>query len=281
MPDPRAPRPNSRYGGRDLQVRRTRLLALGSLGFAVLAVLIVFVDAYAGSSPAPPHSGRAHRVAAAHRRRAPSFAVGTTTLHLVDTSRTLTLPDGQTEPRPIETVVRYPALGGAGGEETPAATPATAKGPYPLIVFGHGFDATPTVYAALLNRWTRAGYVVAAPIFPLENSQAPGGASQADLINEPADMSFVISHLIEESGRGVGAARAHDRRQPHRRRGAGRRRRRGADGGVRPCDAGQAHRRRGDPLGFGDTAARAVHVPRHRARAARGAGIDGHDQHVE
>ncbi|HUA10543.1 MAG TPA: hypothetical protein VMA83_00895 [Solirubrobacteraceae bacterium] len=205
MSEPRAPRPKSRLGARARDAGRTRALAVGALALALAAVLTIFVDAYAGSSHAPARTARQRRVARRSRRRAPpAFAVGTTTVHLVDTSRTITLPEGRDIPRPLETIVRYPAVGGVGGEETPGATPATAKGPYPLIVFGHGFDATPSTYAALLNRWTRAGYVVAAPVFPLENAAAPGGATQADLPNEPADFSFVITHLLEESERGAG-----------------------------------------------------------------------------
>ncbi len=203
MDDPRAPRRKSISGGRDHHEGRSRGIAIGALALAIFAVLVIFVDAYAGSTSQPSQHPHKRRLAA-RRRRPPSFAVGTTTLHYVDTSRTITLPEGHTVPRPLETVVRYPARGGAGGEEVPAATPAAAQGPYPLIVFGHGFDASPTTYAALLDRWTRAGYVVAAPVFPLENSNAPGGATQADLINEPADFTFVITHLLEESERGAG-----------------------------------------------------------------------------
>ncbi len=85
-------------------------------------------------------------------------------------------------PRPLETIVRYPATGSA----------------YPLIVFGHGFALTPAVYARLLRAWTEAGYVVAAPVFPLANAAAPGGPNESDLVNQPRDMSFVITRLLAE-----------------------------------------------------------------------------------
>jgi fermentation-respiration switch protein FrsA (DUF1100 family) len=98
----------------------------------------------------------------------------------VDRSRTIRLPDGRRVPRSLETVVRYPAAGNA----------------YPLIVFGHGFSLTPARYARLLRAWTEAGYVVAAPVFPLENAAAPGGPDESDLINQPEDMSFVITRLL-------------------------------------------------------------------------------------
>jgi len=67
---------------------------------------------------------------------------------------------------------------------------------YPLVVFGHGYTLTPSRYARLLRAWTQAGYVVAAPVFPLENAAAPGGPNEADLINQPEDMRFVITRLL-------------------------------------------------------------------------------------
>ena len=114
---------------------------------------------------------------------APAFQVRV--FRFVDNSRTIRLPDGQRVPRPLTTVVRYPAAGGS----------------YPLIVFGHGFTLTPASYDGLLRAWARAGYVVAAPVFPLENANAPGGPTEADLVNQPQDMSFVISKLLALNGR--------------------------------------------------------------------------------
>jgi fermentation-respiration switch protein FrsA (DUF1100 family) len=87
--------------------------------------------------------------------------------------------------RKLETVVRLPSSGG----------------PYPLIVFGHGFALTPAPYARLLHAWAAAGFVVAAPVFPFGNANAPGGPSESDLVNQPRDLSFVISSLVELAGR--------------------------------------------------------------------------------
>lgn len=105
--------------------------------------------------------------------------------HFVDRSRTILLPGGRRVPRPVETVVRYPVAGDA----------------YPLVVFGHGFALTPARYTRLLRAWVEAGYVVAAPVFPLGNASAPGGPNESDLINQPHDMSFVITRLLALSAR--------------------------------------------------------------------------------
>jgi fermentation-respiration switch protein FrsA (DUF1100 family) len=97
------------------------------------------------------------------------------------------------------TYVRYPAIGAPAGTDLPDAPAARAAGPFPLVVFAHGFAVTPALYAQLLQSWARAGYVVAAPVFPLENANAPGGPDESDLINEPTDMRFVISRVLQAS----------------------------------------------------------------------------------
>lgn len=105
-------------------------------------------------------------------------------LKLVDHSRTVRLPGRRPVARPVTTYVRYPSSG---------------TGPWPLVVFGHGYAATPGIYAHLLRAWALAGYVVAAPLFPLGNANAPGGPNEQDIVNQPADMSFVITQLLARS----------------------------------------------------------------------------------
>jgi predicted dienelactone hydrolase len=101
--------------------------------------------------------------------------------------------------------VRYPALGAASARDLAGAPAARAAGPFPLIVFGHGFAVTPGLYARLLHAWAQAGYVVAAPVFPLEQANAPGGPNEGDLINQPQDMRFVITRMLA-AGATVGQA---------------------------------------------------------------------------
>ena len=109
----------------------------------------------------------------------------------VDESRTITLPHGKRESRPVTTAFWYP----------PARD---GNGPFPLIVFGHGFASRPSWYARLLSGWAAAGYVVAAPVFPLGNADAPGGPNESDLVNQPRDMSFVITRVLAASASGKG-----------------------------------------------------------------------------
>jgi dienelactone hydrolase len=127
------------------------------------------------------------------------FAVGLTVLRFVDNTRSVRLPDGAVVPRALETYVLYPASGPAAAGYRRRAQPARTAGPFPLVVFGHGFAVTPTLYIHLLEAWARAGFVVAAPVFPLGNANAPGGPNESDLPNQPADMSFVISSMLSAS----------------------------------------------------------------------------------
>jgi dienelactone hydrolase len=115
-------------------------------------------------------------------------------MRLVDTSRATELPGGATATRTLITYVRYPADAPSGTDLRDAA-PARASRPYPLVVMAHGFTLEPSTYTALLRAWARAGYVVAAPLLPLTNANAPGGPNRGDLVNQPADLRFVISRL--------------------------------------------------------------------------------------
>ena len=71
-----------------------------------------------------------------------------------------------------------------------------------MVVFAHGYDVTPDTYAALLDAWVRAGFVVVAPIFPDENAAqvaAQGANTEDDVINEPGDLTFVTRSVLQDS----------------------------------------------------------------------------------
>jgi len=183
-------------------------LALGLLAAAVALSVALASGGHApkrhsGAGTAPPQNTTVTNSPHA-KPRPSSFAVGLRVLRLVDASRTIALSNGTSEPRTLLTYVRYPALGVPGRTDLPDAPAARADGTFPLIVFGHGFDVTPVLYAHLLQSWARAGYVVAAPVFPLENADAPGGPDESDLTNQPADMRFVISRMLAASSANTG-----------------------------------------------------------------------------
>ena len=97
--------------------------------------------------------------------------------------------------RLLPTMVRYPARGTPGPTSAPAARPASAAGPFPLIVFSQGYDVHAESYAWLLDAWARAGFVVADPTYPFTDPSTPGGVNETDIVNHPADLRFTISAL--------------------------------------------------------------------------------------
>lgn len=215
-----AERERRRAHERERRRRRLRRQRSVALGFALLAgagivaaIALALVPALKGSpasTGSSRHTPRGEGPAVTSTTTSspppgPPFAVGVRTIRLVDASRTVHYRNGVSGPRVLETEVRYPASG-EGGEHAILDAPAQRRsGPYPLIVFGHGYELLPVDYWRLLNAWARAGYVVAAPIFPAENHDAPGGPDEGDLANQPGDVKFVISQMQAASRSGQGA----------------------------------------------------------------------------
>jgi fermentation-respiration switch protein FrsA (DUF1100 family) len=126
------------------------------------------------------------------------FAVGVRDLTFVDRSRptpaTRTAPEKPS--RTLVTKVWYPARGRPSRPDAAEARPVDAR--FPLVVFSHGQAGEPDQYAAVLRTWARAGFVVAAPRFPVTVRGTPGGPVIGDVLNQPGDISFLISALGDE-----------------------------------------------------------------------------------
>lgn len=104
-------------------------------------------------------------------------------MSLVDRSRPTSAPNaGINEPvRTLETDVYVPK----------------GSDPRPLIVFSHGFNGSPKNFSLLLESWARAGYMVAAPQYPLtSNVRGPLTGVLSDYPNQPGDVRFVIDELL-------------------------------------------------------------------------------------
>lgn len=151
------------------RVRRLRIRTLPLL--PCLAGLILL------GAPAPAGAGTAGTQ--------PPYRVGIRAITIVE-HRTMMLPGHRVVPRSLPVYVRFPEGG---------------PGHYPLVVFAHGYNVTPHPYARLLQALAQAGFVVAAPVFPLTNAHAPGGANENDLVNQPGDMTAVITRMIRDSRR--------------------------------------------------------------------------------
>jgi hypothetical protein len=138
----------------------------------------------------------------------------------------VTLTDPIDGGRTLVTEIRYPTLAARPGKSP--APPATAFGPFPVILFAHGYNVTPDTYAALLDRWVEAGFVVVAPLFPGENeynvsslggpTSAAGAAAENDVYNEPYDLAYLIGQIGRDFSRQAtgGAGILHGLADPHR-----------------------------------------------------------------
>ncbi len=125
------------------------------------------------------------------------YGVGERTLTFVDISRA-TPANGTYAGAPSRTLtveVWYPA----DGPPDPTRDAAVAAGgPFPLVVHSHGFMDNRLGEAYLAAHLATRGYVVAAPDFPLSRGGAPGGATVADVPEQPGDVAFVIDRLLAE-----------------------------------------------------------------------------------
>ena len=124
-----------------------------------------------------------------------TYEVGRVERTYVDEGRVTAAHGGQPEKpsRTLPTIVLYPA--GKAGE---GAEPL--DGPWPLIVFSHGSTRAGVDYLATLEWWASAGYVVAAPNFPLSTTDVPGGTSYGDYENQTGDVAFVIDSVLADGG---------------------------------------------------------------------------------
>ena len=112
----------------------------------------------------------------------PTFAVQTETIRLDDPAR-LTPARGVIPATQGRVLV------------TDLFVPSGAPGALPLVVFAHGWNSDPGVYAALLTRWAQAGFLVAAPVFPDSTDVYPG-SPVSDYADQALDISFVITALL-------------------------------------------------------------------------------------
>ena len=179
-----------------------------NLACGVIAVILVtFLVAVACSSSSQPPTGSttkgASATAPASDPPSPSPTPTATPLGAAGTfqvgeqDRTFTEPahtsaGGQyVGQRSLLTKIRYPLAQGS------ATRPAT--GPLPLVVFAPGFQYCSDTYNDLLSAWASAGYVVAAVDFPRTDCYAAKSMNESDLVNQPADMSYVLSSLLNIS----------------------------------------------------------------------------------
>ncbi len=182
---------------------QTRYLVRRALG-TLAVVALPLTPLVAGGAAAAPAGGDEN--ARPEVDAIGTYAVGRVTETFVDDTRPTpafgTFPGAPS--RTIQTLIYYPAKGTYVEDQiADGAEPAAKGAPYPLIVFSHGVTGNATVYEGVINEWVSAGYVVAAPNYPLSNSSAPVSnvfaAGLADVSHQPADASFVIDETVRLS----------------------------------------------------------------------------------
>ncbi|HTW97244.1 MAG TPA: hypothetical protein VMD59_00625 [Acidimicrobiales bacterium] len=190
--------------------RRPRFGVL--VAIAVLAaVLLVVLHGIRDHHTTPSSGTRSHLTSARHPKKKPGpVSVGIENCTFIeqgvpteDYGTSTSVPY-----RRLVTEIRYPTQDGKAGSETRGATPAYGRGPFPWIVFAHGYDTSPDTYRALLDAWTRAGFVVVAPIFPdtsITGVAADHGAdTEADDVYQPGDVAFVTKQVLAADRHGTG-----------------------------------------------------------------------------
>jgi predicted dienelactone hydrolase len=127
--------------------------------------------------------------------------VGVTTLPFATTSVTTGAP------RPLPTVVWYPAVPGTGTPEELGLRDATVRrGRHPLVVFSHGTCGRPTETSYLTRALASRGFVVAAPPHP-GNTADDGidclsAATAVDsAANRVPDVRAVLDGMLAEAAR--------------------------------------------------------------------------------
>ena len=91
-------------------------------------------------------------------------------------------------------------------EEYPGADERVLKGelwrpeglghPGPLVVYSHGFMSFRREGLYLARFLASHGYTVVAADYPLTGIRAPGGPQMTDVVNQPGDISFLITTLL-------------------------------------------------------------------------------------
>ena len=128
------------------------------------------------------------------------WAAGELLLEFEDTTRS-TPANGDhpsTPTRVLDTLIWYPAAPGEGDPLEPVreAPPSVDGGPWPVIVYCHGFSSRKDENQAVAALLASRGFVVVAMDFPLTNIFAPGQPTVLDVVNQPGDVQFVLDSVL-------------------------------------------------------------------------------------
>jgi predicted dienelactone hydrolase len=74
--------------------------------------------------------------------------------------------------------------------------PENSDATHPLLIHSHGIVSSRSEAPYLAEHLASYGYVTAAADYPLTSGSTPGGANAGDVINQAADVSFLIDSVL-------------------------------------------------------------------------------------
>ena len=158
-----------------------RWLKLIGIGLVALLVALVTVGGalFFFTSPERPVEGSASRAWLDNRE----YAVGRADVVFVDASR----PTSENRGVPGKPERTFPLS---------VWYPRDVDGRLPLIIHSHGILSSRTELEYAAAHLAGLGYIVAATDYPLTSGDTEGGANALDVVNQPADISFLIDSLL-------------------------------------------------------------------------------------
>ena len=156
---------------------------LKGLGGLLFTLVILALVVYVASGPERPAADSA---SASWVEDGP-YSVGVTEINFVDDTRPTAENRGiaGASDRTLHSWIWYPE---------------DSEEDLPLIIHSHGIMSQGNELVNVAERLASHGYVVAAANFPLTNGGTTGGANANDVVNQPADVSFLIDSVLTLSG---------------------------------------------------------------------------------
>lgn len=144
----------------------------------LLAIITLCIIVFAKQPSPPPADSRS-----ASLLKPGPYSVNTLNVEFVDTTRTTQAHhDYEGAPaRYLPSTIWYPSM--------------DDNRPSPLVIYSHGFSSMRLETKYLAKHLASYGFVVVAADYPLTNYNAPGGPYIKDVVNQPADISFLISSV--------------------------------------------------------------------------------------
>lgn len=156
---------------------------LKGLGAALMLVISLAIAVYVATGPSRPDSDSS----SAEWLQAGPHRVASADFTFVDTSR----PTDENRGFPGKAERTFP---------TTIWYPQSLDGELPLIIHSHGIVSSGAEMPYMAEALASHGYIVAAADYPLTSGSTPGGANGDDVVNQPADVSFLIDSVLNLSG---------------------------------------------------------------------------------